>query len=80
MDFTSQVADRTLNRSAEVLQTVTPINDKVEEWDSNMKKNKYSVAAYEQAVVSAGKAGMKSISQSFKTQLKKKASIGTQDV
>ncbi|XP_024147137.1 laminin subunit alpha-4 [Oryzias melastigma] len=56
LDFTSQVADRTLNRSAEVLQTVTPINDKVEEWDSNMKKNKYSVAAYEQAVVSAGKA------------------------
>uniref|UniRef100_A0A3B3BAH3 Laminin, alpha 4 n=1 Tax=Oryzias melastigma TaxID=30732 RepID=A0A3B3BAH3_ORYME len=47
---------KTLNRSAEVLQTVTPINDKVEEWDSNMKKNKYSVAAYEQAVVSAGKA------------------------
>uniref|UniRef100_A0A8C8DYE0 Laminin, alpha 4 n=1 Tax=Oryzias sinensis TaxID=183150 RepID=A0A8C8DYE0_9TELE len=49
-------ADRTLNRSAEVLQTVTPIHNKVEEWDSNMRKNKYSVAAYEQAVDSAGKA------------------------
>uniref|UniRef100_A0A3P9L0B7 Laminin subunit alpha 4 n=1 Tax=Oryzias latipes TaxID=8090 RepID=A0A3P9L0B7_ORYLA len=56
LDFTSQVADRTLNRSAEVLQTVTPIHNKVEEWDSNMRKNKYSVAAYEQAVDSAGKA------------------------
>uniref|UniRef100_A0A669EKU7 Laminin, alpha 4 n=1 Tax=Oreochromis niloticus TaxID=8128 RepID=A0A669EKU7_ORENI len=47
---------KTLNRSAEVLQSITPISSKVEEWNNNMKNNEYSTAAYEQAVASAGEA------------------------
>ncbi|XP_008283859.1 laminin subunit alpha-4 [Stegastes partitus] len=56
LEFTMKVAEGTLNRSAEVLQTITPISSKVEEWASNMQNNEYSTDAYEQAVVSAGEA------------------------
>uniref|UniRef100_A0A4W6BWH3 Laminin, alpha 4 n=1 Tax=Lates calcarifer TaxID=8187 RepID=A0A4W6BWH3_LATCA len=56
LEFTLKVAEGTLNRSAEVLQTVTPISSKVEEWANNMRNNEYSTAAYEQAVSSAGDA------------------------
>lgn len=52
-----EVAEGTLNRSAEVLQTITPISSKVEKWANNMKNNEYSTVAYEQAVLSAGEAG-----------------------
>ncbi|XP_034555452.1 laminin subunit alpha-4 isoform X2 [Notolabrus celidotus] len=54
LEFTLQVAQGTLNRSAEVLQTITPISSKVEEWASSMRSNEYSTEAYEQAVESAG--------------------------
>uniref|UniRef100_A0A9J8AU69 Laminin subunit alpha 4 n=1 Tax=Cyprinus carpio carpio TaxID=630221 RepID=A0A9J8AU69_CYPCA len=54
--FTQKVAEGTLNRSAEVLQMMTPILKKVEEWDSNMKNEAYSAAAFEHTVLSAGKA------------------------
>ena len=57
LEFTLNVAEGTLNRSAEVLQTVTPITSKVEEWANNMRNNEYSTDAYEQAVLSAGEAG-----------------------
>lgn len=57
MQFTLKVAEETLNSSAEVLQTITPISSKVEKWANNMKNNEYSTAAYEQAVLSAGEAG-----------------------
>uniref|UniRef100_A0A3Q4BIK6 Laminin, alpha 4 n=1 Tax=Mola mola TaxID=94237 RepID=A0A3Q4BIK6_MOLML len=50
------VAEGTLNRSAEVLQTVTPISNKVEKWTNSMRNNEYSTAAYEQAILSAGEA------------------------
>ncbi|KAG7244185.1 hypothetical protein INR49_004258 [Caranx melampygus] len=56
LEFTLEVAEGTLNRSAEVLQTVTPIRNKVEEWANNMRNNEYSTDAYEQAVSSAGEA------------------------
>uniref|UniRef100_A0A3Q1FGE6 Laminin subunit alpha 4 n=2 Tax=Acanthochromis polyacanthus TaxID=80966 RepID=A0A3Q1FGE6_9TELE len=56
LEFTMKVAEGTLNRSTEVLQTITPISSKVEEWASNMQNNEYSTDAYEQAVVSAGEA------------------------
>ncbi|XP_037541645.1 laminin subunit alpha-4 [Nematolebias whitei] len=56
LNFTLSVAETTLNRSAEVLQTITPISSRVEEWASNMRNNEYSTAAYEQAVTSAGEA------------------------
>ncbi|XP_073348955.1 laminin subunit alpha-4 [Pagrus major] len=56
LEFTLKVAEGTLNRSAEVLQNITPITSKVEEWASNMRNNEYSTAAYEQAVLSAGEA------------------------
>uniref|UniRef100_A0A3Q3B6Z3 Laminin subunit alpha 4 n=1 Tax=Kryptolebias marmoratus TaxID=37003 RepID=A0A3Q3B6Z3_KRYMA len=56
LNFTLDVAETTLNRSAEVLQTISPISSKVEEWASNMRNNEYSTAAYEQAVASAGEA------------------------
>uniref|UniRef100_A0AAY4BP01 Laminin subunit alpha 4 n=1 Tax=Denticeps clupeoides TaxID=299321 RepID=A0AAY4BP01_9TELE len=46
----------TLNHSAEVLQAITPIGQQVQEWSSSMSSSKYSAEAYDQAVVSAGKA------------------------
>lgn len=54
LEFTLQVAQGTLNRSAEVLQTITPISSKVEKWANSMRNNEYSTEAYEQAVESAG--------------------------
>uniref|UniRef100_A0A665WFS0 Laminin, alpha 4 n=1 Tax=Echeneis naucrates TaxID=173247 RepID=A0A665WFS0_ECHNA len=56
LDFTLKIAEETLNHSVEVLQTVTPITNKVEEWAKNMRNNEYSTDAYEQAVSSAGEA------------------------
>ncbi|KAM9355320.1 laminin subunit alpha-4 [Pholidichthys leucotaenia] len=56
LEFTVEVANGTLNRSAEVLQTIAPISNKVEEWAINMRNNEYSTEAYEQAVFSAGEA------------------------
>lgn len=58
LEFTLEVAEGTLNRSAEVLQTITPISSKVEKWANNMRNNEYSTATYEQAVLSAGEAGI----------------------
>ncbi|KAM6954642.1 laminin subunit alpha-4 [Aplochiton taeniatus] len=54
--FTQEVAEATLNRSVEVLQTITPISTKVEEWARNMGNNEYSTTAFERAVLSAGEA------------------------
>ncbi|CAK6968191.1 laminin subunit alpha-4 [Scomber scombrus] len=56
LEFTMNVAEGTLNRSVEVLHTITPISKKVEEWAQNMRNNEYSTDAYEQAIVSAGEA------------------------
>ncbi|KAM3861119.1 laminin subunit alpha-4 [Diretmus argenteus] len=56
LEFTQEVALGTLNRSVEVLQNITPITTKVEEWATNMRNNQYSTTAYEQAVFSAGEA------------------------
>ncbi|XP_066532892.1 laminin subunit alpha-4 isoform X2 [Hoplias malabaricus] len=47
------VAEESLNRSSEVLETVTPIRERVEEWNRNMRKNQYSTHSYEQAINSA---------------------------
>ncbi|KAK7907540.1 hypothetical protein WMY93_016152 [Mugilogobius chulae] len=56
LNFTLEVAQGTLNRSQDVLQTITPISNKVEQWANNMKKKQYSTEAYESAVDSAGEA------------------------
>ncbi|XP_034383476.1 laminin subunit alpha-4 [Cyclopterus lumpus] len=56
LEFSLNVAEGTLNRSAEVLQTINPISTKVEVWANNMRNQDYSTAAYEQAVLSAGEA------------------------
>ncbi|XP_071755332.2 laminin subunit alpha-4 [Centroberyx gerrardi] len=56
LEFTQEVAEGTLNRSVEVLQTITPISTKVEEWADNMRNNEYSTTDYERAVLSAGEA------------------------
>uniref|UniRef100_A0A673AZT4 Laminin, alpha 4 n=1 Tax=Sphaeramia orbicularis TaxID=375764 RepID=A0A673AZT4_9TELE len=56
LEFTLKVAQETLNRSAEVLQTISPISSKVDQWASNMRNDEYSTDAYENAVVSAGEA------------------------
>uniref|UniRef100_A0A8C7G945 Laminin subunit alpha-4 n=1 Tax=Oncorhynchus kisutch TaxID=8019 RepID=A0A8C7G945_ONCKI len=56
ISYIQEVAEGTLNRSVEVLQTITPIHEKVEEWATNMKNQDYSAAAFDRAVVSAGKA------------------------
>uniref|UniRef100_A0A3Q2YDE3 Laminin subunit alpha 4 n=1 Tax=Hippocampus comes TaxID=109280 RepID=A0A3Q2YDE3_HIPCM len=53
LEYTLNVAEGTLNRSAAVLETITPISNKVEEWANNLSENKYSTAAYEQAIDSA---------------------------
>lgn len=57
LEFTQKVAEDTLNHSAVVLETITPISAKVEQWAANMRNNEYSTHAYEQAVVSAGDTG-----------------------
>ncbi|KAG9347438.1 hypothetical protein JZ751_005005 [Albula glossodonta] len=56
LKFTKEVADSTLNQSAEVLQGLNPISERVRQWSLNMNSNQYSVAAYDQAVISAGEA------------------------
>ncbi|XP_051732085.1 laminin subunit alpha-4 [Ctenopharyngodon idella] len=56
LQFTQEVAEGTLNRSAEVLQIVTPILKRVEEWDGNMKNEAYSAEAFDRTVLSAGEA------------------------
>lgn len=53
-----KVAEETLNRSADVLRTITPISSKVEQWADNMRNNEYSTAGYEEVVHSAGEAGV----------------------
>lgn len=52
------MAEGTLNRSAEVLQTITPISKKVEKWANSMRNNEYSTEAYKEAILSAGEAGI----------------------
>lgn len=56
LNFTLEVSEETLNRSADVLQNVLPISTKVEQWASNMENHEYSTTAYQQAVESAGEA------------------------
>ncbi|CAL9691756.1 unnamed protein product [Knipowitschia caucasica] len=56
LNFTLNVAEGTLSRSQEVLQTISPISSKVEQWANNMKKKHYSTEDYESAVDSAGEA------------------------
>uniref|UniRef100_A0A8C5I5I7 Laminin subunit alpha 4 n=1 Tax=Gouania willdenowi TaxID=441366 RepID=A0A8C5I5I7_GOUWI len=56
LEFTMEVAEGTLNRSSDVLQTIIPISNKVEEWAKHMKNNEYSTTAYNEAVDSAGEA------------------------
>lgn len=58
LNFTLEVAEGTLNRSAEVLQTITPISKKVEKWANSMRNNEYSTEAYKEAILSAGEAGI----------------------
>lgn len=53
-----KVAEGTLSRSAEVLQTITPISKNVEDWANNLSNNEYSTTAYEQAIFSAEQAGI----------------------
>lgn len=57
LEFSQEVAEGTLNRSAEVLQTISPISQKVQEWSNNLNNNEYSTEAFDRAVVSAGEAG-----------------------
>ncbi|XP_046877503.1 laminin subunit alpha-4 [Hypomesus transpacificus] len=56
LEFTQDVAEKTLNRSVEVLQTITPISQKVEEWAINMRNQDYSTEAYDHVMLSAGEA------------------------
>ncbi|TNM94625.1 hypothetical protein fugu_017384 [Takifugu bimaculatus] len=56
LELTLEVAEGTLNRSVEVLQTITPIRKKVEKWANSMRNNEYSTEAYKEAVSSAGEA------------------------
>ncbi|XP_053332378.1 laminin subunit alpha-4 isoform X1 [Clarias gariepinus] len=53
LQSTQEAAQHALNHSAEVLGVITPIKEKVEEWDRNMRNNQYSTSAYQQAVDSA---------------------------
>lgn len=58
LQFTQEVAEETLNRSAVVLDLFQPISDKVKEWNDNMDNEMYSTTAFERSVVFAGNAGM----------------------
>ncbi|XP_023665992.1 laminin subunit alpha-4 [Paramormyrops kingsleyae] len=53
LQFAKEVAVGTLNKSAEVLQSVSPMAEKIEEWSRNMDNNEYSTAAYERAINTA---------------------------
>ncbi|XP_076129263.1 laminin subunit alpha-4 [Alosa pseudoharengus] len=56
LEFSQEVAKNTLNRSAEVLETITPISQQVQEWSNNLHNNEYSAEAFDRAVVQAGEA------------------------
>ncbi|XP_015242277.1 PREDICTED: laminin subunit alpha-4 [Cyprinodon variegatus] len=56
LNFSLEVAEETLIRSTEVLKTITPISERVQQWSQNMRNSEYSTAAYEKAVLSAGEA------------------------
>lgn len=58
LQFTQEVAEETLNRSAVVLDLFKPISDKVREWNDNMENEVYSATAFDRSVLSAGNAGM----------------------
>lgn len=56
LEFSQDVAEKTLNGSAEVLEAITPISQQVQEWSNNLHNNEYSAEAFDRAVVSAGEA------------------------
>ncbi|KAF3844255.1 hypothetical protein F7725_013596 [Dissostichus mawsoni] len=56
MKTLAEIVDNISGIHTEVLQTITPISSKVEEWAKNMRNNEYSTTAYEEAVLSAGQA------------------------
>ncbi|XP_056620180.1 laminin subunit alpha-4 isoform X1 [Triplophysa dalaica] len=56
LQFTQEVAEETLNRSAVVLDLFKPISDKVREWNDNMENEVYSATAFDRSVLSAGNA------------------------
>ncbi|KAI7799330.1 Laminin [Triplophysa rosa] len=53
LQFTQEVAEETLNRSAVVLDLFKPISDKVMKWNDNMKNEVYSATAFDDSVLSA---------------------------
>ncbi|KAM8825897.1 laminin subunit alpha-4 isoform 1-T1 [Synchiropus picturatus] len=54
LQFSINVSEETLNRSTEVLQTITPISSKVQKWITNLHNNEYSSSTFDQVVASAG--------------------------
>ncbi|MBN3288511.1 LAMA4 protein, partial [Polyodon spathula] len=56
LEHSKRIAVNTLNNTATVLQTVTPINDTVQGWARNLDNSEYDTSAYNRAVSAAGEA------------------------
>ncbi|XP_066554921.1 laminin subunit alpha-4 [Amia ocellicauda] len=56
LKFAKEVAENALNKTSEVLESVSPVNEKVQEWARNLNNSEYDTSAYNRAVSSAGEA------------------------
>ncbi|KAK1171888.1 hypothetical protein AOXY_G6820 [Acipenser oxyrinchus oxyrinchus] len=56
LEYSKRIAENTLNKTAMVLQTVTPINETVQGWARNLDNSEYDTSAYNRAVSAAGEA------------------------
>ncbi|MGH0142253.1 UNVERIFIED_CONTAM: hypothetical protein FKN15_024050, partial [Acipenser sinensis] len=56
LEYSKRIAENTLNKTAMVLQTVTPINEIVQGWARNLDNSEYDTSAYNRAVSAAGEA------------------------
>ncbi|XP_015210435.2 laminin subunit alpha-4 [Lepisosteus oculatus] len=56
LTFARGVAESTLNNTAQVLQSISPVNAEVQEWARNLNNSEYDTSAYKLAVNTAGEA------------------------
>ncbi|XP_033875125.3 laminin subunit alpha-4-like [Acipenser ruthenus] len=56
LEYSKRIAENTLNNTATVLQTVTPINETVQGWARNLDNSEYDTSAYNRAVSAAEEA------------------------
>ncbi|RXM29234.1 Laminin subunit alpha-4 [Acipenser ruthenus] len=56
LEYSKRIAENTLNNTATVLQTVTPINETAQGWARNLDNSEYDTSAYNRAVSAAEEA------------------------